>query len=324
MSRYLFRRLAFLLLTLLVTSLLIFIITQFLPGDVCRVILGREAGDALLAQCHEDLGLNNPLPVQYLRWLANFIGGDWGQAYSTKTDIYPLVMERLQNSLRLTWVTLLMSVPVAVAAGVAAGLNENKWLDNIISILSLAVVGLPEFVTGLVLIQVFAFTLNPILNERFGIQPFQANSSIRPEATFSEALPYLILPALTATLVLLAYIARLTRAGVIEELKRPYVRTAVLKGLPGRTIIIKHVLRNALLPTITVIAISFGWLISGLIVIENVFNYPGLGRLLLFAIDRRDLPLMQAITMVTVFGFALANLIADLLYAWLNPRIRLS
>ncbi len=133
----------------------------------------------------------------------------------------------------------------------------------------------------------------------------------------------LILPALTATLVLLAYVARLTRAGVVEELKQPYVRTASLKGLPRRTVIIKHVLRNALLPTITIIAISMGWLISGLIVIENVFNYPGLGRLMTFAIDRRDLPLLQAISLITVLGFASANLVADLLYAYLNPRIRL-
>ena len=138
-----------------------------------------------------------------------------------------------------------------------------------------------------------------------------------------EALPMLILPALTAMLVLLAYIARLTRAGVVEELKQPYVRTADLKGLPRRTVTVKHVLRNALLPTITVIAISLGWLISGLVVIENVFNYPGLGRLMIFAIDRRDLPLLQAVTMVTVLGFALANLGADILYAVLNPRIRL-
>jgi peptide/nickel transport system permease protein len=176
------------------------------------------------------------------------------------------------------------------------------------------VVGLPEFVTGLVLIQIFSRWL--------GWLP--ANSSVRPGATIVEMLPMLILPALTATLVLLAYIIRLTRAGVLEELNRPYVRTATLKGLPRRVVIFKHVLRNALLPTITVIAISFGWLISGLIVIENVFNYPGLGRMLVFAIDRRDLPLMQAITMITVIGFALANLVADLVYAWLNPRIRLS
>ncbi len=166
-------------------------------------------------------------------------------------------------------------------------------------------VGLPEFVTGLVLIQVFSFTF----------RIFPANLSIRPSASFAEALPMLILLALTATMVLLAYIARLTRAGVVEELKKLYVLKAILKGMPRNTVIFKHVLCNALLPTITIIAISFGWLISGLIVIENVFNYPGLGRLLVFAIDRRDLPLLQAITMITVLGFALANLVADLLYA---------
>ncbi len=197
--------------------------------------------------------------------------------------------------------------------GVIAGLRENKIADHLIGVTSLSVVGLPEFVTGVVLIQVFAF--------RFRILP--ANSSIRMDATFFEALPMLVLPAMTASLVLLAYVIRLTRAGVIEELKKPYVRTAVVKGMPGRTVIIKHVLRNSLLPTITVVAISFGWLLSGLIVVENVFNYPGLGRLLIFAIDRRDFPLMQAIAMVTAAGFAVANLIADVLYAILNPRIRL-
>jgi peptide/nickel transport system permease protein len=324
MARYVSRRLGFLLLTLLITSIIIFAITQFLPGDVCRTILGREAGDAALENCREELGLNDPVPVQYINWLINFVQGDWGESFSTQSEIRPLVMQRLRNSLRLAAVALIFAVPLAVALGVWAGLNEDKAVDNVISVGSLSVVGLPEFVTGLVLIQLFAFTINDFLDESFGIRPFLANSSIEPEASFADALPALILPALTATLVLLAYIARLTRAGVIEELKRPYVRTATLKGLPRRTVVGKHVLRNALLPTITVIAISAGWLISGLIVIENVFNYPGLGRMMVFAIDRRDLPLMQALVMVTVLAFALANLAADLMYAWLNPRIRLS
>ena len=313
MATYILRRLGFLGLTFLLTSLVIFLITQLLPGDVARVILGREAGEAALATLRAELGLNDPLPVQYGRWLGRFLTGDWGHSYGAKTEIRPLVLGRLRNSLMLSVVTMVLAVPLAVALGVIAGLNENRWIDNVISVASLSVVGLPEFVTGLVLIQVFAFKLRWL----------PANSSIRPQATFAEALPMLVLPALTATLVLLAYIARLTRAGVIEEMKKLYVRTAVLKGLPRRTVIVKHVLRNALLPTVTVIAISFGWLISGLIVIENVFNYPGLGRLLVFAIDRRDLPLLQAVGMVTVFGFALANLAADLLYAYLNPRIRL-
>jgi peptide/nickel transport system permease protein len=313
MSRYLFRRLGFLLLTFFVTSLLVFAVTQLLPGDVARVILGREAGEAAVQALREQLGLNDPPPVQYLNWLKDFVTGDWGRSFSTKTDILPLVMGRVRNSLMLAAVTLVISVPLAVVLGVIAGLNENRLADNFISVTSLSVVGLPEFVTGLVLIEIFAFRLRLL----------PANSSIRPETSFLEALPMLILPAMTATLVLLAYIARLTRAGVIEELKLSYVRTAELKGLPRRTVIFKHVLRNALMPTITVIAISFGWLISGLIVIENVFNYPGLGRLLVFAIDRRDLPLLQAVTLITVLGFALANLAADFLYAYLNPRIRL-
>lgn len=313
MLKYILRRFSFLILTLLITSMVVFAVTQLLPGDVARVILGREAGEAALQALREELGLNDPLAIRYTRWLVNFIQGDWGNSYSTKSEIRPLVMGRVRNSLMLAGVILVISVPLAIFLGVVAGLNENKWVDNVISIASLAVVGLPEFVTGLVLIQVFAFRLRLL----------PANSSIRPTTSFVEAFPMLILPALTATLVLLAYIARLTRAGVIEELKQPYVRTADLKGLPYRTVIYKHVLRNALIPTITVVAISMGWLISGLVVIENVFNYPGLGRLMVFAIDRRDLPLLQAVTMVAVVGFALSNLLADILYAILDPRIRL-
>jgi peptide/nickel transport system permease protein len=311
---YLLRRVGFLALTLLLTSILVFAATQLLPGDVARVILGREASQVQVDKLRAELGLNDPPPVQYVRWLGKFVSGDWGNSYSVSVDIRPLVGQRLNNSLMLAGLTLVLAVPLAIALGVIAGLNENKLIDNMVSIGSLAVVGLPEFVTGVILIEVFALKLHWL----------PANSSIEAGSTFAKAFPFLILPAVTATLVLLAYIARLTRAGVAEELKRPYVRTAALKGLPPATVIVKHVLRNALMPTITVIAISFGWLIGGLIVIENVFNYPGLGRLLVFAIDRRDLPLLQAITMVIVLGFALANLAADLLYVYLNPRIRLS
>lgn len=313
MSRYLLRRLGFLLLTLLVSSALIFVICRLLPGDVARVILGREASDAAVAALREQLGLNRPLPLQYLDWLAGFVTGDWGESFSTRQPIRELVGERLANSLMLAGLTMLIAVPLAIGLGVLAGLRADRPADTAISVSSLAVVGLPEFVTGLLLIELFAFRLRWL----------PANSSIAPGAGFVEALPQLVLPALTATLVLLAYIVRLTRAGVIEELKQGYVRTAALKGLPWRTVVLRHVLRNALLPTITVIAISLGWLISGLIVVENVFNYPGVGRLLTFAIDRRDLPLLQAISMITVLVFALSNLGADLLYALLNPRIRL-
>lgn len=313
MARFLLRRLGFLLLTLLFTSLVIFVITQALPGDVARVLLGREASEQALTQLRTQLGLDRPLPLQYLSWLWDFVRGDWGTSYSTGQAVRPLVLARMGNSLDLAGLTLLIAVPSAVALGVLAALYEESWLDTLISLASLSVVGLPEFVTGLVLIQLFSF--------RLGWLP--ANSSIPPDAPFGQVLPALVLPALTATLVLLAYVARLTRASVLEELRRPYVRTAVLKGVAWRRVVVAHVLRNALLPTITVVAISFGWLISGLIVVENVFNYPGLGRLLTFAIDRRDLPLLQAVSLVAVLGFALANLVADILYALFNPRITL-
>lgn len=310
---YVLRRLGFLLLTILLTSVIVFSITQWLPGDVARIILGREAGEKALETFREEQGLNDPIVTQYGRWLGGYLTGDWGTSYATKTPIRPMVMERVRNSLMLAILTMIISVPLAIALGVVAGLRENRLTDNVIGVTSLAVVGLPEFVTGVILIQIFAFRLR--------ILP--ANSSIRVGSSFLEALPMLVLPAVTASLVLLAYIIRLTRAGVIEELRKPYVRTATVKGLPARTVVVKHVLRNSLLPTITVVAISFGWLLSGLIVIENVFNYPGLGRLLIFAIDRRDFPLMQAIAMITVAGFAVSNLIADVSYALLNPRIRL-
>lgn len=313
MVLYILRRLGFLVLTLLITSIIVFLVTRWLPGDVARVILGREAGEAALESLREELGLNDPLYVQYGRWLMDFVVGDWGMSFSTRSEIRPLVMGRVRNSLRLALVTLVISVPLAIVLGVVAGLNEDTVIDSVISISALSVVGLPEFVTGLILIQIFAFGLN--------ILP--ASSSVPPDVSFVGVLPKLILPSLTATLVLLAYVARLTRAGVIEELEKSYVRTAALKGLPYRTVVFKHVLRNALMPTITVVAISFGWLISGLVVVENVFNYPGLGRLLVFAVGRNDLPVIQAVIMVTVVGFASANLVADLLYGFLNPRIRL-
>jgi peptide/nickel transport system permease protein len=314
---YLFRRLVYLALTLFVSSAIIFLITRWLPGDVCRVILGREAGSEAVAACRLELGLDDPLPVQYARWAVSFVQGDWGASFSARAPIFPLLVQRTRNSLMLAAVTLVISVPISIALGFLAAVKENRTADHLISVLSLSVVGLPEFITGLVLIQLFAFQFR-----RWGLPYLPANSSIQPQSGFWEALPALILPALTAALVLLAYITRMTRAGVLEELKKPYVRAANLKGLqPGR-ILFRHVLPNALLPAITVIAISVGWLLSGLAVTENVFNYPGLGRLLVFAIDRRDLPLIQAIAVVSVFLFAAANLAADLLYALMNPRIR--
>jgi len=324
MAPFLARRLLFLAITLVITTVLVFLLTRVLPGDVARVLLGRDASAEEVAAKREELGLNKPLATQYVRWAADFARGDWGQTFvSPRQDIRALVGERLVNSARLALLTMLIAVPLAITLGVVAGLNEGKLADSLISVLSLSVVSLPEFVTGLFLINTVALRWrdNP-LAEALGW--FPASSAVRPDASFREALPALWLPAITATFVLLAYIVRLVRAGVIEEMKKDYVRTAVLKGLPARTVIVKHVLRNALIPTVTVIATSTGWLISGLVVIESVFSYPGLGRLLVnTAIANRDLPLIQAIVTVTALAILLANFVADLLYALLNPRIRL-
>lgn len=315
MIRYITRRIALLAVTLLITSAIIFGLTQLVPGDVARLILGRDASPEALQALRAEFGLDRPVPEQYTHWLTGFVSGDWGRSVSgVRQPVRPLVTERLGNSMRLALMTLLISIPLSILLGVLAALNENTWIDSFISLISLSVVGLPEFVTGLVLINGLALGLRGL--------GLPATSSV-PDNTPGEWVRQLILPSITATLVLLGYVSRLTRAGVLDELKKPYVRTAVLKGLPYRTVVFKHVLRNALLPTITVIAISFGWLIGGLVVIENVYNYPGLGALLVEAVKQKNIFLLQAIVMVTVFFFAAANLVADVLYAILNPRIRL-
>jgi peptide/nickel transport system permease protein len=315
MIRYILRRSLFLVITLLITSAIIFALTQLLPGDVAQIILGREASDEQLAQFRAQYGLDQPPTQQYVNWLTGFVKGDWGRSFTGGGQpVRPLVETRLGNSMRLALMTLLISVPLSVLLGVIAALRENTWIDSLISLVSLSVVGLPEFVTALVFINGIALGVRSL-----GLPA----TSFVPNNTVEDWIRQLILPALTATLVLLGYISRLTRAGVIDELKKPYVRTAVLKGLPYRVVIFKHVLRNALLPTITVIAISFGWLIGGLVVIESVYNYPGLGSLLVEAVKQKNIFLLQAVVMLVVFFFALANLLADVLYAILNPRIRL-
>jgi len=324
MGRFLARRGVFLVGTLFLTTVLVFLLTRVLPGDVARVLLGRDASPEAIAAKREELGLDDPLIVQYVGWAADFVRGDWGETFaSPRQEIRPLVTERLVNSGRLALLTLAIALPLAIALGVVAGLTEGTLVDGVISVLSLSVVSLPEFVTGLFLVNTVALKWrdNPIAD---ALGWFPASSAIRPDLSFRDALPALWLPALAATFVLLAYVVRLVRASVIEELKKDYVRTAALKGLPARTVIAKHVLRNALIPTVTVIATSSGWLVSGLVVVESVFSYPGLGRLLLnTAIDNRDLPLIQAIVTVTALIILLANFAADLLYALLNPRIRL-
>jgi peptide/nickel transport system permease protein len=310
--RFIIRRFAFVLLILLISSMLMFAATQILPGDVAKMILGRFATAEALANLREQLGLDRPMAIQYLSWLGNFVRGDWGISLSTDNPVMHLVISRLLNSARLALVAFVMYVPLGIILGLVAALRRNSMTDQAISIGSLSFIGLPEFVTGVILISIFAIKLKWL----------PASSAISPEAGFIEALPRLILPGITISLVSLAYITRMTRSSTVEVLLTDYVRTAYLKGLRPFQVLFGHVLRNALLPTVTVIAMGIGWLIGGLIVTESLFSYPGLGRLLLFAIQRQDIPLIQAITMLLVVVFSFSNLLADIIYAYLNPRIR--
>jgi peptide/nickel transport system permease protein len=309
---YILKRLAFIILTMLLASIIIFSVTQFLPGDVAQLILGQFATETAIANLREELGLNQPLHIQYLSWAGNFIRGDWGNSLVSRVPIRPMVMERLANSAMLAGLALLLYVPLGIIFGVIAALKRDRWPDQIITGVSMAFVGLPEFVSGLLLIAFLAI----------GLQWFPANSSISPDSTFLEALPFLILPAITVSLTGLGYITRMTRSGTIDVLRTDYVRAADLKGLPAWQVLIRHILRNSLLPTVTVVAMGIGWLMGGLIVTEAVYGYPGLGRLLVFGIQRQDLPLIQAGSMIVVAIYSFSNLAADILYSLLNPRIR--
>ena len=312
MIAYILRRLGLILLTMLLASVIIFSITQLLPGDVAQVVLGQFATPQAVENLRTELGLDRPYHVQYLDWLSRFVRGDWGVSMVSRLEVRPMVMGRLRNSMMLAGLSLVLYVPLGILLGVIAALKEDRWVDQAISSVSMAFVGLPEFVTGLLLISFLAISAKLL----------PANSSIEPETGFWKALPYLILPAITVSLTSLGYVARMTRSSTIDVLRSDYVRAADLKGLPRWQVLLRHVLRNSLLPTVTVVAMGIGWLIGGLIVTESVFGYPGLGRLLVFGIQRRDLILIQATSMVIVAIYSLSNLAADILYGILNPLIR--
>jgi len=311
---YILRRLGLILLTMLVASVVIFFATQILPGDVAHVILGQFATPAAVANLREELGLNRPPVVQYADWLTSFVTGDWGLSMVSGYEVRPLVIPRLRNSLMLATVAFSLYVPLGIVLGVIAAVKADRFLDRAISTLTMTFVGLPEFVSGLILIGTLALNWDLL----------PANSSIDPETGFIRALPFLILPAVAISLTCLGYVARMTRSSTIDVLRSDYVMAADLKGLPQMQVLLRHVLRNSLVPTVTVVAVSVGWLFGGLIVVESVFGYPGLGRLLVYGIQHRDLTLIQACSMVIVTIFGLANLAADVLYGLLNPRIRFS
>lgn len=298
--------------TLFLLSVMVFLGGQVLPGNVGRAILGPFADEAAVQLLNAELGLDRPLLVQYWSWITGFVQGDMGTSTMFRSPVAPFVIGALLNSLKLAAIAFVMVVPVGILGGVMAALHVDRPLDRIISVGGLSATVLPEFVTGIVLILVLGVWLQwlPI-------------SAAWPDGSglFTQ-IYYLILPALPLFLVLFGYIARMARAGMIEALEADYTRTAVLKGLPWRTVITRHVLRNALLPTITVIATQTGYLIGGLVVVETLFRYQGIGSLIYGAARGKDFPMMMAGVLTVGVVFALATLAADLLTAALNPRIR--
>lgn len=313
MPRFLIRRVALIGITLLIVSVIIFVATEILPGDVASVILGQSATPEDLENLRRDLGLDRPLYVRYLDWITGVLRGDLGVSAVFHWPVFQLVTERLGNSAILAGFGFLVAVPAAVLTGVWAGVHKESLGDRIASILALVGISLPEFVTGVFLIVLFSSTL--------GLLP--ASSVILPGTSPFTRPQILVMPALTLTGVLFAYIMRMTRENVIAVMESNYVRTAVLKGLPMRRIVIRHVVPNAMLPTITVIASSIGWMFGGLIIVESVFSYAGLGRLMMDAVTNRDVPLLQALALLSAATYSFCNLVADLCYAALNPRVRL-
>ena len=314
MARFIARRIGLICVTLLVVSLAIFIITEVLPGDVATMMLGKDATEASLARIREDLGLNRPAHVRYLEWIGGVVRGDLGNSLYMGESIAEIVGRRLRHSAILAVFAFLVGTPAAVTAGIWAGVRSNTKLDRLVSMTGLVGISVPEFVTGILLILLLSSTLHLL----------PSSSIILPGTTPLTRPQILIMPTLTITAVLFAYIMRMTRANVIEVMQTDYVRTAILKGLPMRRVILRHVLPNAMLPTITVITVNFGWMLGGLIIVENVFAYPGIGQLMLWSINTRDLPLLEVVTLLMAATYAISNLVADLSYAALDPRVRLA
>ena len=312
MARFLLTRLGLAAITLFLLSVIVFIGANLLPGNVARRKLGNLADQSAVDQLNHQLGTDKPILVQYWNWISGLLHGDLGTSLSYRLPVTDLIGPALTHSLKLAAFAFVMVVPLAILGGVFAALKRDRLADRIITVGGLSLAVVPEFVTGIMLILVFGLWLD--------LFPVSANA---PDgSSIFTQLRYLFLPALTLVIVLFGYISRITRAGTIEALDADYTRTAVLKGLPRRTVVRRHVLRNSLLPTIAVIATQTGYLIGGLVVIETLFNYPGMGRLIFTAADDKDSPLLAGSVLIVGIVFLVATLLADLAYSLLNPRIR--
>ena len=313
MKRFILQRLGLAVITVFLVCVIVFFLTHILPGDVARQYLGRGATEDDLRDFRRLFDLDKPLLTQLFSWINDLLRFDLGQSMQYRGPVSELLGPAIVYSSKLAAVAFLIIVPLSIAGGVIAAVNRGKRIDRAITVGGLSAAVIPEFVWAIILVLVFGVTF-----EIFPVTAFPGKG----DKSVLNQIWHLVLPSISLLLVLFGYIARITRAGVIEALDSDYMRTAVLKGLSRRKAVVKHVLRNALLPTIAVIASQVPYLIGGLIAVEIVFNYPGFGTILKGAVDARDYSVLQAGVVVSSLVIVSFQLIADILFALLNPRIR--
>jgi peptide/nickel transport system permease protein len=306
------RRLILAVVTLFIISLIIFLGVEALPGDTATAYLGQSATPESLAALREKFGLDAPAHERYLNWLTDALRGDLGESYARRAPVSEIIGYRFRNTVVLSVAASVVGIPLAIILGIIAGLTRDRWPDVTVSTVSIAGMTLPGFVTATVLIFVFAIRL----------EWFPAITLVSTDAPVSELLPNIILPVITLTIIMVAHILRLVRTNVIDVMNSEYVQMAQLKGVPKRRVVFQHALPNAMLPTINIVALTLIWLLGGVAIIETVFNYPGIGRLLVNAIGDRDLVLVQGIALILAAVVIALNLGADLLTLVLNPRLR--
>jgi len=312
--QYLIRRILLSVLVLFGVSILIFTIVRLLPGDVIDMIIGTEGSMSASQQraVREQYGLNDAWPVQYVKWLGGIVQGNFGKSFRTGQEVLPLIITRLPTTLELAALSVLLSTVIAIPLGVISALSRNGWTDFVARFLGLVGLSVPNFwlATILILVASFQFRWSPAL---IYVSPLQDPLS---------NLQQMLLPTLSLAVFLTAIVMRMTRSTVLEVLNEDYVRTAYAKGLRDRVVLNRHVLRNALIPVITIIGLQAGTLLGGVVVIEQLFGLPGLGWMLLNGIYQRDYPVVQGTVLFFALVFALVNLLVDLTYAQLDPRIK--
>ncbi|UVC11581.1 ABC transporter permease [Rhizobium sp. TH2] len=312
MLRLLVSRIILGLLTLIAVSILIFAATEILPGDVASAVLGQGATPETLAAFRLELGLDRPAYLRYFDWAWGVLHGDLGVALTNKRDILKSITPRFQNTLFLAGFAAIIAVPLAVGLGILAAINEGKWPDKLANILSLAAISVPEFFIAYLLILLFAVKL----------AWFPSLATVYNTMGFTERLYVATLPAVTLTLLVTAHMLRMTRSSVLSIMSQPYIEMAFLKGLPRSRVIVHHALPNAAAPIVAVIALNLAYLIVGVVVIEVVFVYPGIGQFMIDGVTKRDLPVVQACGLVFASAFIILNTIADILSILVNPRLR--